>query len=652
MTRLYLQHRPRVILVNFLVTALLLTVVVKLFYVQILNHNAYRSKAHQQSTEVVVLPAVRGNIEDRNGEPLTSNIIHYSFAVDPQVVEHIDSLINLFARTFNRSPAYYQKRLTTDRSFVWLERNIPHHRCEGILGFQAPGLIVQQEVRRRYPYSHLTAPLVGFTDVDGKGIAGLELEYDTFLRGENGWQVLRRNAKGRVIPHIGDESRPPHNGARLQLTVDIDYQSIFQEEMAQAYKRLEPEAIHGILMDPWTGEILALAQYPSFDPGRPWASPAANQRLRAITDMYEPGSTLKVVTATAALDAGYHSPLDEFDCEGGEFTYHNFLIRDAFPRNILTLSEVIAHSSNIGIIKIAEEIGPSLLYKYGCRYGLGARTGIRLPAESPGIFRELGEWSAVSNGEIAMGQEIGVTTLQLALIYSAIANGGLLMRPFLVTQIQNPTGKALVTNHPQVIRRVASPATMQQLCRILYNAVENGTGNEARLPGYTLAGKTGTAQKYLNGKYSRREFVATFAAMFPVDRPRIVCVVAIDSPQYGRHFGGEAAAPIVRNVLKRILNLDDDFYVPPQPAPLAERKTFTPYLMATAGHVSSVSNPGLVPDFQGFSLRKALQLAQRAGVRLQVEGSGQVVEQSLKPGTLVGHDQVCVITLAPERYAR
>jgi len=648
-TRLYCQYRPRVILVNILVTGLLLAVIGKLFYVQILNHDVYHSRAQRQSTNVEVLPAVRGNIEDRNGEVLTSNIIHYSFAADPQVIEHADTLVNLFARIFHRPAAYYRKQLTADRSFVWLERYVSRRRCEEILTFQPQGLIVRREVRRRYPYGHITAPLVGFTDVDGKGISGIELEYDTFLRGENGWQVLRRDAKGRVLYSSGDDGQLPSHGARLRLTIDIDYQSIFQEELARAYERLAPRTIHGILIDPRTGEILALAQHPSFDPHRPWASPAANQRLKAITDMYEPGSTLKVVPATAALDANIYSPVDEFDCENGEYAYHNLLIKDTFPRDTLTFSEIIAHSSNIGIVKIAENLGPDIIYKFCYRFGLGARAGIGLPGESPGLLRKLVDWSVVSAGGIAMGHEVGVTTLQLALIYSAVANGGLLMQPLLVTNIQSPKGKELVTNHPEVIRRVASPATMKQLRRILYSVVEEGTGSEARLPGYTIAGKTGTAQKFLNGKYSDKEFVATFAAMFPADQPQLVCIVAVDSPKYGSHFGGGAAAPIVRNTIKRILNQDDDFYVPPQPPQItAQQKSPTPYTLATAGLLPADTTPGVVPDFQGFSLRKALRLARRAGVRLQMEGSGRVVQQSIKPGSLVDINEVCLITLAPE----
>ncbi|UCD38117.1 MAG: transpeptidase family protein [Fidelibacterota bacterium] len=651
MTRLYLQHRARVILVTTIMAGFLLTVTGKLFYIQILNHSTYRSKAELQSTDVKVLPAARGHIEDRNGDLLTSNIMHFSFAVDPQVLDNADEVINLFARVFNRPVADYRKRLTADRSFVWLERNVPRSRCEQLLDFQSRGLIVQREVRRRYPYGHLIAPVVGFTDVDNQGISGLEHEFDTFLRGENGWQVLRRDAKGRVIPHATKKGQPARHGSQLQLTIDMDYQSIFQEEMERASQRLVPKTIHGILMEPITGEILALAQYPSFDPNAHQASPSENQRIKAITDLYEPGSTLKVVTATAALEENFFSPLDEIDCEGGEYKYHNLTIKDVYPQGVLSVSEIIAYSSNIGIIKMAENIGRELLYKYCRWYGLGTRTGIGLLGESPGLLRDLDSWSSVSTGEIAMGQEIGVTTLQLALVYSAIANGGLLMRPLLVKQVYDSGRKEFITNTPETIRRVASSEAMDQLRRILHYAVEQGTGNEARLPGYTVAGKTGTAQKYLDGRYSDEEFVATFAAMFPAERPRLVCVVAVDSPRYGTHFGGEAAAPIVRNTLKRILNLDDNFYVPPPP-PVVEEATRkpSPYLLASAGTLPAPLDPGIMPDFRGLSLRKALHLARKSGVRLQVEGSGRVVKQSIKSGTLVDYEEVCIITLAPERH--
>jgi cell division protein FtsI (penicillin-binding protein 3) len=639
--------------VNIIITAFLLVVIAKLFHIQILDHDIYQHQAERQSTNVNILPAVRGNIEDRDGNALTTNIMHYSFAVDPKVVGELDALISQFARVFHRSESYYRKRFTPERSFVWLERNVPFNRCEELLNLQSRGLIVQRESRRRYPYGHLVAPLIGYTDVDGKGISGLELEYDTFLRGEDGWQVLRRDAKGRVSPLSRLKRETTRDGARVTLTINIDLQSILQEEMALAYQQLTPNAIHGILMDPNTGEILALAQYPSFDPSQIDADQTAHHRIMAITDMYEPGSTLKVVTATAALEEGLFSPLDEFDTEDGEFAYHNLLIKDTYPQDILTFADIIAYSSNIGIIKLAENLGASTLYRYCCRFGLGTRTGITFPGESPGLLREQPDWSAISTGEIAMGQEIGVTTLQLALVYSAIANGGQLIRPWIVSQVVDGRDKRLMSGRPEIIRRVASPAAMEQLRRILHHAVEQGTGSEARLPGFSVAGKTGTAQKFLDGKYSNKEFVATFAAMFPAEQPRLVCVVAVDGPRYGRHFGGEAAAPIVQNTLKRIVNFNGDAFVPPlSPAMATASVKPSHYLLASSGHISRRTDPGVMPDFRDYSLRKALQLARRTGVQIQVTGSGRVTAQSIKPGTLLDPEKACLITLAPERISR
>ena len=646
MTRLYSQYRPRVILVNVVLSALLLAVVAKLFMVQVYHHDDYHRQAALQSTRKEVLAAVRGRIVDRHGEPLTANITHYSFAVDPQVLEDPIALADRLARTFQRPAERYLKLMDTDRSFVWLERDVTRAQCEELLAFIPKGLIVRSEMRRRYPYSHIAAQIIGFTDVDNKGIAGIELVYDQLLRGEDGSQLLRRDAKGGVLPYPGDQPDRARHGDQVRLTIDIDYQSIFQEEMALAYERLAPQAIHGVMMDPQTGEILAMAQYPGFDPHHPAESPSASRRLLAITDLYEPGSTLKVITATAVIEEGIYTPTDVLDVENGEFAYYNLTIRDTEPRSRLSLSEIIAYSSNIGIIKIAETLGADLLYRYGKRFGLGARTGVVLSGESPGLLKAASAWSRVSTGEIAMGHEIGVTTLQLAVIYSAIANGGLLLRPALVLQVGRADEPELLEHRPEVIRRVASPATMEQLRRMLTRAVEEGTGVSARIPGYTLAGKTGTAQKFIDGKYSNIKYVATFAAMIPADRPRLVCVVAVDSPSYGKHFGSIAAAPIVRNTFKRILHMDDNFYVPPQ-APQVKTKvgSLAPYLLATAGHVSAISEPGRMPDFRGFSLRKALKMAKKVNVRLQLQGSGRVVEQSIKPGTRVDHATVCLITL-------
>ena len=652
MTRRYHMHRPRILLVNLIFGTMLLAIIGKLFIIQVIDHHIYRQQALRQGTEVEILPARRGQIVDRNGRPMTINVVNYSFAADPQVLENSQRVAQLLSAALGGGPGKYLEKLRSERSFVWLERNVSRLTAVSLLGLNMPGFMVRSQVHRSYPYGPIAGPVLGMTDVDNNGISGIELAYDSYLRGEAGRQLLRRNARGRLLPRPDDLFRQAKSGAEIQLSIDIEYQAIFQEEMARAAERLGAKSINGVLVDPRSGEILALAQVPSFDANGGPAAADASHRPLAITDMYEPGSILKVVAAIAALEEELFAPDDTIIVEDGKWRYYNLLIEDTYPHDRLTLAEVLAYSSNIGIIKVAEAVGKQTLYYYSCQLGLGARTGIGLPGESPGLLRPPQQWSAISTGEIAMGQEIGVTSLQMAMIYSAIANDGLLMKPRLVTRIRAADGSEEL-RPPQIIRRVASPKTMARLRKMLKAAVDMGTASTARLPGYGLAGKTGTAQKFIDGKYSNTEFVSTFAALFPADRPRLVAVVAVDQPAYGSHFGSQAAAPIIRNTIRRILNLEDNHYIPPA----EEQSLATDPLRRMALPTSpSTAEPraiaGLVPDFSGYSLRAALKLARRAGVDLRVTGSGRVVKQSIKAGTPLQGQTDCLLTLAGEESAR
>lgn len=656
MTRLYNQYSARIQIVTSVVGMALVLIVGKLFAVQVLQHEHFSGRATRQGTLEEIINASRGNILDRNGEPLTSNIVLYSFAADPTIMRDKVKVTTLFSKTFGRPANYYRNKLNTGKSFVWLERNVTRTICNEILAAKPPGIIIRQSVRRNFPYGHLAAPVVGFTDVDNKGISGLESEFQSILSGVNGRRLLRKNAKGEATPDPTLDYKSPIHGADIHTTINIDYQSIFMEEMEQAYKRLEAKSINGIIMNPNTGEILAVAQYPSFDPLAPQKSAQEHLRLKAVTDAYEPGSTLKVITATAAIEENIYTPADEFDVEDGKFSYHNLTITDTRPHDVLSLSGIIAQSSNIGIIKIAEALGSELLYRYYTRYGLGTRTGGSLPGESPGSLREIKDWSALSIGELAMGHEVAVTTLQIASIYSAIANGGFLMRPMLVRKVTSANGDQLQSSKPEVIRRVASSATMAEIRKMLLQAVEEGTGSRARIPGFRVGGKTGTAQKFMDGSYSDKYFIASFVAMIPADRPKLVCVVVVDEPRYADRYGSMAAAPIVGNTFKRIIHFDDDIAVParkynPILAAVEQPKLSLP-IMATRATIPAKYTFGKVPNFKGLTLRKAISLAKICGVQLQISGSGQVVLQSLKPGTRVNVDSTCLITLATSQVNR
>ena len=649
MTRLFQQHRPRILLVNFMFAAMLLAITAKLFHIQITLHKVYRQQALRQGSKAGILPAQRGVISDRNGKPLTTNVVNYSFAADPQVLLDKPALAQALSRTFNRPVGDYLAKLRSDKEFVWLERNVPREMAGSLPRLSLPGFLVMTQMNRRYPHGRIAGPLLGRTDVDNRGISGIELQYDELLRGEAGWQRMRRNARGQVWPRPDDLLRKSNKGAEIRLTIDIAYQSIFQEEMALAAERLGAQAINGILIDPHTGDILALAQYPSMDANRTVPTEASARRPQAITDMYEPGSTLKVVTAIAALEKGLFTAQDSLFVENGTWQYYHLIIEDTRPRGTISFGDILAYSSNIGIIKVAERLGARALYHYSTQLGLGVLTGIDLPGETAGILREPGDWSAISTGEIAMGHEIGVTTLQLAMLYSAIANGGLLLEPRLVAEIHRD-GKLEKTRSRRIIRRVASEATMAHMRRFLQGAVDVGTASTARIPGFTLAGKTGTAQKFVDGAYSRTEFISTFAALFPAGKPRLVCVVAVDEPAYGQHFGSQAAAPVARNTIRRILNLDNDLYMPLYGHPLLAGSSppagkFADGLLAISREATTAAT-GIVPDFKGYSLRAALKLAQRRGIDLRVTGSGQVVRQSIEPGVSMEAPRSVLLTLA------
>jgi cell division protein FtsI/penicillin-binding protein 2 len=410
----------------------------------------------------------------------------------------------------------------------------------------------------------------------------------------------------------------------------------------------------GILMNPQTGAILAMASLPDFNPNQPDVSPQENQKNRLITDQFEPGSTFKVVTATAAVATETVSLFDEFYCEDGQFTVAGKIITDHEKFGLLTFPQIIAHSSNVGTIKIAQKLGEKPLYKYSRDYGFGTSTGIRFPGEVQGVLRKTKDWSDMSLAEVSIGYEVAITALQLASAYSAIANGGVLLKPRLVKQILSQEGKIVYTENPEVIRRVASKEIMSTITDILVQVVNSGTGTKADIQGWSVAGKTGTAHKFIDGEYSKNKYISNFAGFFPAENPQVVCVIVLDEPRYGLHWGGYGAAPVFKRVVQRIINMDDSIqYQKPKidaktllfadgslknKTSLPPLSTVTPYPKYTDGYT-------VVPDVRGMSIRKAKQILLSSKMRVSFKGSGTVVWQSPKPGTKKLPGSLCTMGL-------
>jgi cell division protein FtsI (penicillin-binding protein 3) len=620
----------------------------------IIDSEEYRKQGFSQSQKNEKLMAIRGNIYDRHNKILTNNIIHYSIGVHPSKVKDKVKFANLIANSTDRNVKYYLDKLSSKSDFIYLERNLRLPKVKSILNEKITGLVIERESRRSYPHSNLASQIIGFTDVDDVGLIGIEKEYNKQLSGKHGWVVKQVNGKGRSQYKTSFPMKAPIDGANIQLTIDLEYQSILEEELGRRIKEASAKSAMGILMNPQTGAILAMASLPSYDPNNPMSSPIENQKNKIITDQFEPGSTYKVVAATAAIATKTVSLYDEFFCEDGQFTIAGKTISDHEKFGLLTFPQIIAHSSNVGTIKIAQKLGKNSLYKFSRDFGFGNITGIRFPGETKGILRKTADWTEISLAEISIGYEVAVSALQMASAYSAIANGGYLLKPRLVKQILSYNGKILFEENPEVIRKIAEPSTMSSLKSILTQVVQKGTGKKAGIKGWSVAGKTGTAHKVIDGAYSDK-YISNFAGFFPANNPQIVGVIILDEPKYGLHWGGYGAAPVFRRIMQRIINMDDSIqYHKPifQNNQVILANESKQKINESIIPLSTVSNYPIykdgytiVPDVRGMSIRKAKQILIASNMRADFSGSGHVLWQSPKPGTRMLPGSFCVMEL-------
>ena len=403
-----------------------------------------------------------------------------------------------------------------------------------------------RESKRSYPNSYLASQIIGFAGIDNVGLEGIEAYFDKFLKGEPGWGMFLRDARQKRLD-IWDKIVLARDGYDLVLTIDEVIQYIAERELDKAYKTYHAKAASIIVMDPHTGAILALANRPTYDMNEHSRMSKDKIRNRAICDLFEPGSVFKIVTASAALEEKRVSEEDKFFCENGSYRIANHILHDHQPHGWLSFREVIEESSNIGTTKVAQLLGPDMVYKYVRLYGFGSKLGVDLPGEISGMIKEPRFWSITSIGAVPIGQEIGVTLIQLAAAFSVIANGGQLMKPYIIEEVRDKQGEVIKKSSPVLIRKVISLDTAARLKKILTGVVEEGTGKLAKMPGLTAAGKTGTAQKLEpNGTYSHNKFIASFIGFAPAEDPLIVIAITLDEPY--PYYGGVVAAPVFKNV--------------------------------------------------------------------------------------------------------
>jgi cell division protein FtsI (penicillin-binding protein 3) len=639
-------------------------VVARLAQIQIMEGSRYRARAQRQQERRLEIAAQRGSILDREGRELAVSVESTSIYAVPDEIEDARKTAGALADALDLKTGEVFERLKSEKGFVWIRRQIEPDAAGRVRALKLRGIHLVPEPKRFYPKGHLASTVLGFVGTDNVGLAGLEHVYDRMIRGTPGELVALTDARRSLYGEAETaRSRPAEEGASLMLSLDSGLQFAAERELADSLR--EHRAVSGsvVVMDPWNGEILAMASAPDFDPNAFGDFPPDARRNRVIADAYEPGSTFKIVTGSLALENGLVSLDELIDTGNGSIRVANTTITEADHHRYgaLTLGGIFEHSSNIGIIRVGLRLGPSRLFSGAAAFGVGKPTDVDLPGENVGIFRPLARWSALSNAEISMGQEVSLNALQLARITAAVANGGLLVRPHLVTKIVEPGGATRPVAPPPPARAI-SEETARAIARIMVGVVERGTGTKAAIPGFSVAGKTGTAQKAGFGGYQPGRHVPNFAGFAPAENPRVVAVVVVDEPQ-GKYYAADVAAPLFSRVVSQALGIlrvaPRDQRVPatvlaqgaPAPEPVRYPAGVVPVSSRRDAPARSEETAEATPSVRGLSARQALALFARLGVLARIQGSGFVVAQDPPPGTPLRAGAIHTLFLAEGGFA-
>jgi len=621
----------RMLIVAAVAAVWMLAVAGRLTWLQLARYGDYLGRAQRQQQRLVEVTPRRGSIFDRNMHPLAMSIpVDSCFAV-PAEIKNIPLAARLLASVLGVPRDVMEARLDPERSFVWIGRKLPPEKVQAIRALNLRGIYFQKENQRFYPKRELAAHVLGYVDLDEKGLGGVEYELDAKIRGKPVKILVMSDAKRRWF----DASEATRDaGADLVLTLDEKIQYIAERELAAAIARTHAIAGTVIVQDPNDGKILAIANWPRFNPNAAADSPAESHMNRAVAALYEPGSTFKLITLAAAFEERITRPGEVLDCQNGAVYIAGHRIRDHKPFGMLTVADILAQSSDVGAIKIALRLGAPKFYDYIRAFGFGVPTGMDLPGESKGLLRRLDNWTPVSIGSISMGQEIGVTPIQLVTAVSAIANGGLLHRPRVIQGLQRGPGAPLplpVSLTQSEPRRVIRPDTAATMRRLMEGVVLNGTGRPARLDGWTAAGKTGSAQKIdpATGRYSPSKYIASFTGFAPLNSPAVTILVSLDSP-VGEHEGGRVAAPVFKRIAEQVLSYLDV----PREFPAAGRFVQTAYERGRETGGDSLE------DFAPVDFSEAAQPAPEMRGAPAVKANGPSVTIAVDPGGDIGVPQL------------
>ncbi|MBI5586913.1 MAG: PASTA domain-containing protein [Deltaproteobacteria bacterium] len=603
------------------------------FQLQVLDTKDLKSMAMRQHKRTVNVQSKRGDIYDRNSKELAVSIEVDSVYAQPGKIESPRSAAKALAPVLSMDRREIEKKIRSATNFVWLKRQVDLRDEERKAVAELEGVGIMKESRRYYPNRQLASNLIGFTGLDANGLEGIELHYDGMLKGASHKFVGDRDARGRMIVFEDFDKTVPVQGMEVELTIDKTIQYVAEKALRKAVEASGAKAAEVLVMNPTTGEVLAMASMPTFDPNDFSSTTPRHWRNRAVTDVFEPGSVFKLFLISAAIEENAVRPQDGFFCENGSYGVADRVFHDHDKYGWLTVAQIIKYSSNIGSAKIGDRLGKNRLYRYLKAYGFGDKTGIDLPGESAGSLRPLKNWSDVTLATISFGQGVSVTGLQLITALSAVANGGFLMKPYVVKSVRDANGKVVSETNPTIVRRVISEETARKMTDMLVSVThEGGTGVKASLDEFEVAGKTGTAQKpdFKHGGYLKGAFVASFFGFVPARSPRLAILVAIDEPN-GEHYGGTIAGPVFKEIAEKSLSYMGVF---------RERKGSTKVEFVEADAAKSTAKagsdeefgPAAVPDFTGKTVRSVLRMAKGRSFDVNVMGSGKAVSQKPAPG--------------------
>jgi cell division protein FtsI (penicillin-binding protein 3) len=629
--------------VQILVVCCLAGLVGKAAMLQILEGPSWKERARAQVETEVQVPVYRGTIYDRHGRPMALSVPQHSLFADGAFVENPHKTAQQLAPILEEPATLLQKKLARPNRFTWLKRELSDQQANDVAEKNLPGISFVSEYKRFYPYRQIAGQVLGFVGCDGRGLEGIEKAYDEVLREQFHLAGQQRDGLKKRLALQAQNTPGPEERPGLGLTLDVFLQYLAERELEEAVKKYQARAGEVVIMDPQRFEICAIANWPPFNPNTYRAESADTWRNRAITDLFEPGSTFKVFLVAASLEEGSIRLQDRIFCEQGKYKLASHTINDVHPYGWLTIPELIKYSSNIGATKLALQLGEERFYRYIRAFGFGERTGIDLPGEGRGAVRFWKKWRPVELATAGFGQGIGVTSLQLTVGVACIANGGVWMQPTLVRGYLGPGGEittnpTLRTSYP-VIRK----KTAQHIRDMMVEVTRaGGTGVQAAVPGYTAAGKTGTAQMLDPGshRYSSSKYTSIYTGFIPAENPQLAMTVVIHEPR-GAIYGGVVAAPVFHDIAAQALPYlgvapTDPAVLPAVPPGTAPRTlpAQAHVVLATADSDSN-SAPGVMPNVVGLSLKAALEELKAQELKLRMRGSGLVVKQSPAPGTAV-----------------